>query len=42
MSFFAIIAYSLAMVTLGYMIGHDKGESDGYVVGRADMYKEKR
>ena len=42
MTLFSIFLYSVAMVTLGYMIGNDSGKQDGYLDGRAEAYKEQR
>jgi putative Mn2+ efflux pump MntP len=42
MTLFSIFLYSVAMVTLGFMIGNDSGKKDGYLNGRADVYKEQR
>ena len=39
MSFFTVIAYSLLMVVLGYMIGHSDGKQEGYLDGVADEYR---
>lgn len=52
MTLFSIFLYSVAMVVLGYMIGHEKGNENGYIDGRSEMiddfttkgayYKDKR
>ncbi len=39
MSFFTVIAYSLLMVVLGYMIGRSDGKQEGYLDGVADEYR---
>jgi hypothetical protein len=42
MSFFTVIAYSLLMVVLGYMIGNNTGKQEGYIEGAAEQYKANR
>ena len=37
MSFFAVIMYSVVMVVLGYMIGHDTGYEEGNLDARAEL-----
>lgn len=39
MSFFTVIAYSVLMVVLGYMIGRTDGKQEGYIEGAAEQYK---
>jgi len=42
MSFFAIVAYTVVIAALGYMLGRSDGQDEGYLDGRADVYKELR
>jgi hypothetical protein len=42
MSFFAIMSYTIIVAVLGYMIGRSDGQQEGYIDGRADVFKEQR
>jgi len=42
MSFFTVVGYSILCVVLGYMIGRSDGKQEGYLDGRAEVYKEQR
>jgi len=42
MSFFAIVAYTVVVAVLGYMLGRSDGQDEGYLDGRSDVYKEMR
>jgi len=42
MSFFAIVAYTVLVAVLGYMLGRSDGQDEGYLEGRSDVYKEMR
>jgi hypothetical protein len=42
MSFFAIVAYTVVVVALGYMLGRSDGQDEGYLDGRSDVFKEMR
>jgi hypothetical protein len=42
MSFFAIVAYTVLCAALGYMLGRSDGQQEGYLDGRAEVYKEQR
>lgn len=42
MSFFAIVSYTVIVAALGYMLGRSDGQQEGYLDGRADVFKEQR
>jgi len=42
MSFFGIVAYTVVVAVLGYMLGRSDGQDEGYLDGRSDVYKEMR
>jgi hypothetical protein len=42
MSFFAIVAYTIVVAALGYMLGRSDGQQEGYLDGRSEVFKELR
>jgi hypothetical protein len=42
MTFFTIFALIMIGAVLGYMIGHNTGLEEGYILGSSEQYKAKR